>query len=164
MKMEVEKQKKEPGHYKLTDWLVKQKSSLEREAIGEKILEFTDSNEIRSYEFGGWITKATLRMEQKYGCTLVYINQEMAYRVVKKGSFEASRFTMEHYRRAVLSAARAQELNDLGFLDPKHIHELVEKVFSKTSRRTKELSSLKKMLVEKWRLLKTQERKQVEHG
>lgn len=160
----VPKKSKEPAAYKLADIILKMPSGrCTSEQLGKKILMVSKKDSILQREMSSWVTQVRFRLESKFGCTLVYSRKTGDYKLADKGSFDASRFTMSHYRRAVLSAARAQELNDLGFLNKAHIDKLVEEVFNKASRKTKELSSLKRVLVEKWRLMKNHDKKVLTH-
>ena len=157
----------DPLYFRLVDWFMKQdfESVLTPKEIGDQILKIKgkDVKDVRAVEFGGWITLCRFRLEVANGITIVYSPKYRGYMIVKKGSFEASKFTMRHYRRAVLSAARAKELDDLGFLDPKHIDKLIEEVMGKTARKTRELAGLKQILVARWKELRNKERKVISH-
>lgn len=124
--------------------------------FSQALLDYSDTSKtaIRQRECSSYISQCRFILEREFGITIIYNRQQNLYYQVKRGSVDASRFTIQHYRRATLMAARAQELNDLGFLNPAHVDELIEEVFCKVSRRTKELSSLKTALLSKWRLLK----------
>lgn len=170
MKTEVIERKKPTdlqGHSEtarqIAEWFVRRsKDSAKRSEIAQAVADIVQ-HKVLERDMSGYVSQARFVLERTYGKTLVYSPIEQLYVLVKKGSKEASRFTMTHYRRAVLSASRARELDELGFLNRDHIDELVEEVMAKATRRSKDLGGLKQTLTERWKALRTKERKALTH-